>query len=366
MNAYPLLGLPLVSFLVLGSLQQDVVLTDPNSSSQSARTPAGDTTVAVYDMKDLVDKLAPAPDVDADLKREDLERKLQRYLQGQDHARLGGLGYAGHDPKAVAKKFAAEERMAVTRDYADVIQRSMKPGFEPASQQLTVPSEGLLVGNLRAEQHAWLASFLDLQRRTNGLVEISITIYEAPKGAFRDAGLAEASKVLEDPAALTALRARLRADKAVVEVNSPRLAVLNGQKASISVLDQVSYVKEWKLTLVEPGPQEIADPTIDIVQDGIVAHFRTIALDADVYALDIAFVMSKLDRPMATRKVRISATSDREVEIGVPVVTKIHFESKLVLSDGAAATFTTASPAKDKDLAIVLTLEHRPLEAEPR
>ena len=149
-------------------------------------------------------------------------------------------------------------------------------------------------------------------------------------------------------------------------MTSPRLTVFNGQKASMSVVNQVPYIKDWKVTIVEPGPQEIADPTIDVLQEGFVANMRATALATDVYGLDLAFEVSKLERPMQTRKMRISATSDREVEIGLPAVMTINFESKLILADGASAAFTTASPEKDRDLAIVLTLVHRPLEAEAK
>jgi hypothetical protein len=368
MNAYPFLLLPLLGLAALGPLQQDVALTDPNGAAQSARTPGVDTTVQVYEVKDLIEKLKPSAGTasSVDPARADLELKLERYLKEQDLVRKRAwLGYADTERDVVKKKLAAEHSLMPTRDYADMVQRFMKPAFEPERQQLTVPSEGLIVGTLRPEQHAWLNAFLDLQRHTTGVLEVSVTVYEGPKGAFRDAGLPNASNVFDAPA-FTAVRARMSADKRIAEVSSPKLVVLNSQKATVSILNQISYIKDWKVTVVEPGPQEIADPTIDVLNEGFTANVRATALETNLYGLDMTFEVAKLERPMQTRKIRISATNDSEVEIGLPVVTKINFESTLMLSDGASAAFTTASPEKDRDVAIVLTLKHRLLEAEAK
>jgi hypothetical protein len=45
----------------------------------------------------------------------------------------------------------------------------------------------------------------------------------------------------------------------------------------------------------------------------------------------------------------------------MPVVTRIQLETSLLLAGGASAVFTTASPERDKDIAILVTLKHRPL-----
>jgi hypothetical protein len=172
--------------------------------------------------------------------------------------------------------------------------------------------------------------------------------------------MAAPSTVFEDQAPVAAFRTH--ADEHEVDrVTAPRIAAWNGTKAELSVMDQVAYIKDWKLRIVEPGPQEIAEPTIDIVQDGFEVSMRATALDERTYGLDLGFVSSKLERPMQTRKIRLSATNDKAVEIGIPVVAKISFDSSMVLADGASVVFTTASPEPDKDLAIIVTLKHRAL-----
>ena len=191
MNASPLLGLLLLAF---GTAPQDSVLTKPPGPEQG-RTPAVETTVAVYDVKDLI----PKPVAPAEPRVGGWQRLA--YRQGQEPAAKGRSedGFK-HDTASI--EIGPNPGLIATKDLAEVAQRFMKPPFEAACEQVTVASEGLIVGNLRAEQHAWLAAFLDLQRHTTGMVEIAITVFEGPRGTFRDAGLRDASTVFEDPAAL--------------------------------------------------------------------------------------------------------------------------------------------------------------------
>lgn len=262
---------------------------------------------------------------------------------------------------AALESFDHSRKWQEAKALAEIAQRYMQPAFAPEHEQLDAPSEGMLVANLALDQHAWLTRFLRLQKVQTGATEIAVSVVEGPRGSFRDVGLKDPSTVFADPGALASIRQRLAHDERFTILSSPRIATLNGQQGSISVLNQVAYIKDWKVTIVEPGPQEIADPTIDIVQDGFVFDMRATVLAENSYGLDLAFKVSKLERPMASRKMRISATNDKEVEIGVPIVTKIHFESNLILADGASAAFTTASPEHDKDIAIILTLTHHPL-----
>lgn len=353
MNAFLPLGLLL---LAAGPKSQAVHLGSLPVSEQKTRAPAVDTTVAVYDVNDVVDKMTPR-----DAAREDLKRKLDAYVDDREKAREDTSPGAAKDGSDAAAKKVADARLATTQDLAALVQRYMKPAFEPEHQQLDVPSAGVIVGNLVQEQHAWLAAFLDVQRRASGVGEIAIEILQAPRGTFREMGLKDPSTVVEDPARLSAVRTELNANKNVERLSAPRIAAGNGMKASMAVLDQVVYVKDWKLTIVEPGPKEIPLPTVDVVQDGYAIEMRATALDPHAYGLDLGFKVQKLERPIPTRKVRLSATSNEELEIGVPVVSKISFDSNLVLAEGASALFTTAAPVPDKDMLIIVTLTHRSL-----
>jgi hypothetical protein len=367
MNTISVLGLCL---LALHGASQDAGLSKPPVDAQT-RKPAVETTIVIHDVNDIVAKLAPGAEPD-----ERLKQKIDTYLQHQDDA---AHKHGSNDPKAggsemkkigvdlesgpeagPAGKSLPSKKLVATQNLADAARRYMQPAFEPDNEQLSAPSEGSLLATLRPDQQAWLTSFLEVQRRTTGLVEISCEVFKGPRGVFREIGLTAPSTVLEDQARVAAFRAQADEHK-VDRMTSPRIAAMNGAKASLSVLDQVAYIQDWKLRIVEPGPQEIAEPTINIVQDGYVASMCATAIDDRTYGLDLSFVSSKLERPMQTRKIRLSATNDKEVEIGVPVVAKISFDAGLVLADGASVVFTTASPKPDKDLAIVVTLKHRSL-----
>ncbi len=365
MNTFSILGLCL--FALQGG-SQDAGLSQPIVNEQS-RTPAADTTIVIHDVSEIIQKRVPNL-----TEQQQLEEKLRTYLRHQEEAtkqRAAGekatgseaskIGViAGEDSPAPVKAIASPKLIA-TQDLADIVRRYMQPAFEPDHEQLSAPGEGSLLANLRPEQHKWLSNFLDVQRRASGLIEISCEVLQGPRGVFRDLGLTTSSTVIEDPALVAAFRTKADEHKGVDRMTSPRIAAWNGTKATLSTLDQVAYIEDWKLRIVEPGPQEIAEPTINVVQDGFTASMCATVLDEHTYGLDLSFVSAKIERPMQTRKIRLSTTNDRTVEIGLPVVAKISFETNLVLADGASAVFTTASPDPDKDMAILVTLKHRSL-----
>lgn len=367
MNTISLLGLCLFA---LPTPSQDIGLATPPVDVQT-RKPAVETTVVIHDVNDIAEKMAPGAMAD-----EPLEKMLEPDVRMHERA-VPAKGWAdpkagsgepaksGAEPdavsvKALPGKTPVAKKLLATQNLADAARRYMQPAFEPENEQLSAPSEGSLLATLRPEQQAWLTSFLDVQRRATGLVEISCEVFQGPRGVFRELGVVAPSTVFPDQAPITAFRSHAK-EHEIERVTAPRIAATNGTKAVLSVLDQVAYVKDWKLRIVEPGPQEIAEPTVDIVQDGFVASMCATALDDHTYGLDLGFISSKLERPMQKRKIRLSATNDKEVEIGVPVVSKISFDSTLVLADGASVVFTTASPEPDKDLAILVTLKHRSL-----
>jgi hypothetical protein len=367
MSTISLLGLCL---LAMHGAPQDAGLSKPPVDEQT-RKPAVETTVVIHDVNDIVEKMAPGTTPD-----EPLEKMLEPPVQPPERAvPMNGWSApkaeknepakVGVDAKsAAAGAFAGRsipsKKLLATQNLADAARRYMQPAFEPENEQLSAPSEGSLLATLRPEQQTWLNAFLEVQRSTSGLVEISFEVFQGPRGVFREMGMTGPSAVFTDQAPVAAFRTQANEHK-VDRVTAPRIAAANGSKASLSVLDQVAYVQDWKLRIVEPGPQEIAEPTISIVQDGFVASMCATALDDRTYGLDVGFISCKLERPMQTRKIRLSATNDKQVEIGVPVVAKISFDSDLVLADGSSVLFTTASPEPDKDLAIIVTLKHRSL-----
>jgi len=262
------------------------------------------------------------------------------------------------NPQSAATK-AEARRLAATESFAEIARLYMKPKFERERDKLTVVGPGMLEATLGKEQVAWLDAFTELQRQTKKYVEIQVRAFEGPRGAFKDNGLKAASIVFEKPAELELVAQRLGADKRITQVSAPRLVAFNRQKANIAVVNQVSYIKDWKVEIVEPGPQEIADPVIDVINEGFTIDARAVALEPRVFGLEVGFSSAWLERPIPTRKIRISAHSENEVEIGEPVVRKVNFDSRMSLADGASIVFTTASPEPDKDLAIVVTLSSR-------
>ena len=55
-------------------------------------------------------------------------------------------------------------------------------------------------------------------------------------------------------------------------ISAPRLSVLDGQKANVSVLKQTTYVKEF--TVEEESGRKVASPVVETIQDGVVVDVQ--------------------------------------------------------------------------------------------
>ncbi len=122
--------------------------------------------------------------------------------------------------------------------------------------------------------------------------------------------------------------------------------------------ERVSYVKDWRLETVEPGPREIAVPTIESVFDGIEATSRAVPLAADRFGLELSFESSKLERPIPVLTAGASDPTGGRLEIALPKVNKVKLDTKVVLADGASLLLVTASSEEGREVAVAVTLRH--------
>lgn len=243
--------------------------------------------------------------------------------------------------------------MALTLE--QVVRTFMQPPIAAPTENVRATKSGTLVVNGLLEQQEWVEDFLEGLRTFEGLIDIQATIYSAPRGVLHEWGFAP-SATIATPEALAKLLAQIAADERFEEVNAPRLMLFPCQRAYIAVIDQVSYVKSWQLQLVEPGAQEIADPLVEVIQEGVVLEARSSPLPGGRFGLQLELSSSEIARPIPTRKVRLSAASDQEAEIGEPEVKTARFEATVLLADGASAVLVTADTRPDKDLAVVVNV----------
>jgi hypothetical protein len=228
----------------------------------------------------------------------------------------------------------------------------------PAEEVRSTPGATLVV-NARPAQQAWIERFLEGLRGFDAMIELQARLYTAPRGLLREWGVAP-SATLATSEALAELTGRLQGEERVEVVTAPKLLQFPCQRANIAVLNQLAYVKGWQVRLVEPGAREIADPEIAVVQEGVVVDARTTPLPGDRYGLQLELSRCELERPIPTRRIRISASTDEEVEIGEPEVKTASFAATVVLSEGDSAVLVTADSDPEQDLAVVVTVRRVP------
>lgn len=96
-------------------------------------------------------------------------------------------------------------------------------------------------------------------------------------------------------AILRAVRKRTRA----TQLSAPRITVHNTQRAHVSVLNEVAYIRDFEVSTATAVA--VADPVVDIIRDGIVLDVRpTISADRRYVTLELRPTLAVLLRPIPT------------------------------------------------------------------
>jgi hypothetical protein len=160
------------------------------------------------------------------------------------------------------------------------------------------------------------------------MVELTLVTRPAPP----DARPLEKVEALEPRAwqlALAGLREAAKSGASVNILSSPRVVTGQGQTASISVGNDVSYVKGYAVELVGEG-SFVADPTIGVAHEGLSVEILPILFGAgDQVSLSLKVRLSNVTRPIATFEAKLG---DGVLKAERPEVATQSFESQLVLA----------------------------------
>jgi len=330
------------------------VLQEGVAEVRQALSAADGVSIAFYDVRDVLERSLGGPEAQT----ADVDRVRKA---------LGGLGETILDLELRKELGTVLDRTArqrdllpETRELARLLRAYLQPALTADVHALDASAAGSLLLRGTAAQHAWLRDVLDRQRTTRDLVDIQSRLLTAPRGAFQVLGGAACRTFATEAELLAALA---QVPEPLDRLDHPRLVCHNLQRATISSINEVAYVKEYEVRFVEPGPQQIADPIVDVIQEGVFIGARALELGSTTYGLALDTRIVELQRPIATRKIRV-ATVGEEVEIGVPEVRTLRFSADVRLAEGGGAVFI--SPLDDKkDLAFVITLRRAAAAPEP-
>jgi type II secretory pathway component GspD/PulD (secretin)/Tfp pilus assembly protein PilF len=133
----------------------------------------------------------------------------------------------------------------------------------------------------------------------------------------------------------TQLEAILRAVQKYERVNTvtaPKLVVTNTQRANITVINHVAYVKDFDVEIAQAAV--IADPIVDVVKEGVILDVRpTISSDRRFVTLELRPTVATLVRPIRTFTTTLGVGT--AVTFEVPELRKQSIKTTVVMPDGA-------------------------------
>lgn len=168
----------------------------------------------------------------------------------------------------------------------------------------------------------------DVRARTENFFASDLGRALSPTG-----GATAALTILDD----TQLQVLLRAVEKTQDVqvmNSQVLTVLNNERANVAVINQTSYIRDFDVEVAQAA--FIADPKVDVIQDGIVLDVRpTITHDRKHIVLSLQPTVAELLRPIPTFTTSLSGQTT-PVTLQLPQLTVKSFATTAQVPDGGS------------------------------
>jgi len=240
-------------------------------------------------------------------------------------------------------------------DLLENVRTFMTPSFDPKRQSLKIERSGVgrvLLAYLQPSQNEWLTKFLEFQRHSDAWqVLLKIQVFLPPAG-FKVEG--DSSDFLFDgPQETEAIGGQYRNAGADL-LSSPSMMILPGQKGTITVQKQSAYVSAWDMVKVQPGGDVVADPTIEIIDEGMVFVARVMQVSEKLYGLSIDLQMSRIEEPFATKKISIDG---KKFEIGVPEIVTANIATMIKLPAGGGILLRSPNYEEQRDLVLLVSFQ---------
>ena len=139
----------------------------------------------------------------------------------------------------------------------------------------------------------------DLRGRTEGLFDRGLGDMLSATGGAR-----VVFSILDDLQIGAVLHA-VEKDVNTTLVNAPRLTIYNNQRANLTLVNQITYVKDYDVEVAQTA--FIADPLVDVIQDGLTLDVRpTVSYDRKYVSLEVQPSLATLVRPIRTFESNLS------------------------------------------------------------
>lgn len=166
----------------------------------------------------------------------------------------------------------------------------------------------------------------DTRARTENYFTSSLGKVLTPNG-----GLTVGWTLIDDTQLNMLLRAIEKQEDAEV-VNSQILSVLDRERGHVAVMNQTAYVRDFDVEVAQAS--FIADPKVDVIQDGIVLDVQpVIQQDRKYIILNLTPTVAQLQRPIPTFTTSL-AGSTLPVTLQLPNLTVTSFDTAARVPDG--------------------------------
>ncbi|MBX3458722.1 MAG: hypothetical protein KF696_02010 [Planctomycetes bacterium] len=137
---------------------------------------------------------------------------------------------------------------------------------------------------------------------------------------------------VDNPEINAIIRAVRKRERATM-LTAPRLTVHNTQRAHVSVMNEIAYVRDFD-TNTATGVA-VADPVVDVIRDGIVLDVRpTISADRRYITLELRPTLATLLRPIPTFVTSLGVGTP--VAIQTPQLTLQRIRTTITVPDGGS------------------------------
>ena len=138
-------------------------------------------------------------------------------------------------------------------------------------------------------------------------------------------------------------------------LSAPVLTTLAGQRASITLMNQMSFVQDFDVEVVDE--KWLADPIVGIIQDGLVVDVVARPVEgSDRIAFTWGLMSSELAKPIRVKHVPLSAVT-APVSIQLPSIPIVSAVGRTLLVPGEDTLLAEAPTADGKGMLVTVRVE---------
>lgn len=159
-------------------------------------------------------------------------------------------------------------------------------------------------------------------------------IFDNPLGnLLTPVGGATFQMVYLDDTEVSMIITGIRKTRRATLLTAPNLTVFNTQRAHITVVNQVAYVRDFDVQVAQGVA--VADPIIDVVQDGLALDVKpTVSNDRKYVTLELRPTVADLLRPIPTFTTNLGGPVAAPVTIQIPEISMMSAQTTVKLPDG--------------------------------